>query len=193
MRNLICWAPSGGIERRYYCCCGRSGENVTLPSDGFVLSRVINSHTNWFDIEHVALLADVDLRFEIGHFEVIIAFLQHAPKGHVWIATVPDQVNGRHAKWISLHLERALISGKRSPCECVYLSNLFVGNGVTPGRGAAAMHHYVSTRPAVCAVVSIGIANVERQIVVRVGVHLPRRHGIEPLGGLAVAFPYLRT
>ena len=55
------------------------------------------------------------------------------------------------------------------------------------------MHHYVSAGSAVCAIVSIGIANVERQVVVRVGVHLPRPDGIESLGRLAVAFPGLRA
>jgi hypothetical protein len=55
------------------------------------------------------------------------------------------------------------------------------------------MHHYISASPAVCAVVSIGIANVERKVLVRVGIHLPRPHGVEPLGRLSVAFPGLRA
>ena len=55
------------------------------------------------------------------------------------------------------------------------------------------MHHYVSASSAVCAVVNIGIADVKRQVVMRVGVHLLRPHGVETLRGLAVAFPGLRA
>src|SRR5262249_49170132 len=114
-------------------------------------------------------------------------------KRHVWIAKVLDQVQRGHAEWIGLYLERSLIPVERFPCKCINLGDLFVGDGVAASRGAAAMHHDISAGSAVCAVVSIGIANVEREVVVRVGVHLPWPHGVEPFGSLAITFPDLRA
>src|SRR5215470_8275978 len=55
------------------------------------------------------------------------------------------------------------------------------------------MDHNVSASSAVYAVVGVGISNIEREVFVRVGVHLLRFHGVESLGCLAVAFPDLRA
>src|SRR5947207_13566703 len=96
------------------------------------------------------------------HLEVIVALLQHPPKRHVGIVEVLDQIQSGHAEWIGLYLERSLVPVERLPCECIDLGDLFVGDGVATGRGAAAMHHYVSASSVVCAVISIRIANVER-------------------------------
>ena len=45
---------------------------------------------------------------------------------------------------------------------------------------------------AVRLVIGVGIAKVERQVIFRIRVHLPRRNHIEPLRRLPVAFPLLR-
>src|SRR5579863_8122714 len=49
------------------------------------------------------------------------------------------------------------------------------------------MHYEIRAGATERAVVSIGIANVESQVVVGVGVHLCRRDGVKSLGSLPVA------
>jgi hypothetical protein len=55
------------------------------------------------------------------------------------------------------------------------------------------MHHDVSTSSAICAVVCIGIPNVESKVIMRVRIHLRRRHSVEPLWRLTIALPDLRA
>src|SRR6266542_6962734 len=101
LRNFVSRAPSDRIE--WECCgCGRSRGSFNLPTNRLVPSWVIRDPADWLGIEHVALLADVDLGFEMRHLEVVVALLQHPPKRHVWVAAVIDQILRGHAEWISL-------------------------------------------------------------------------------------------
>ena len=74
MRNYVSGAPSGRIERRanFY---GRSWESISPPWTRLVSSSIICKPADWFGIEYVALLADVNLGFEMRHLKVIVAFL----------------------------------------------------------------------------------------------------------------------
>src|SRR6266436_8731607 len=53
------------------------------------------------------------------------------------------------------------------------------------------MHHDIRAGSTVRAVISIGVTDVERHVIVGVGVHLRRRDGVKPLGSLPVALRYL--
>src|SRR5262249_21261807 len=158
MRNFISGAPPGRIEWRDGFC-GRRRESIALPWNRFVSRSVIGNPADWFGVEYVAFLADVDLGFEMRNLEVIVALLQHPPKRHVWIVEVLHQIQRGHAERISLYLERSLVAVKGFSCERIDLGDLFVGHRVAAGRGAAAMDHDVSAGSAVCAVVGIGIAD----------------------------------
>ena len=55
------------------------------------------------------------------------------------------------------------------------------------------MHHQVRACAAIGAVIGVGIADVECQVIVRPLVHLRWTHRIKPFGSLTVAFDKFRT
>jgi hypothetical protein len=123
---------------------------------------------------------------------VVDALFQHPPERHVRIVAMPGEVCRRHAERQGLHLECTLAAEKRLACQRVDLADLIVGHGVAAARRAVAMHHQVRAGAAPRFVIGVGKAHVERQVELRVRVHLRRGDGIETLGRLAVAFLDLR-
>jgi hypothetical protein len=59
-------------------------------------------------VEYVTLLADVDLRLEVGNLEMVAALLEHLPECDVRVAAMLGKILWRHPEWISLYLERFL-------------------------------------------------------------------------------------
>src|SRR5216684_3468968 len=131
-RDFVSRAPSSRIERR----CRRRGRSrgSISPPRARVSIRITHRPPDWFGIEHVALLANVDLGLKMRHLEMIITLLQHSPKGHVWIVAVLGEVQRRHAEWVSLQLEGSLVPVKRFPSECIDFGDLLIGHGVAPPR-----------------------------------------------------------
>ena len=99
----------------------------------------------------------------------------------------------RHAERIGLHLECALAAEECFASERVDFANLLVGHGVAAARGAIAVDHQLGAGAAPGAVIGVGVAHVEREIVLRLRIHLAGRNGIEAFRRLAVAFFHLGT
>src|SRR5215210_444664 len=52
--------------------------------------------TAGFCIEHIALLAHVDLRLMSADLEMVVSLLEHLPERHVWRIAVPRHVQRCH-------------------------------------------------------------------------------------------------
>ena len=144
-------------------------------------------------VEHVALLADVDLGLELGHLEMVVALLQHLPERDVRVVAMLGEILRRHLERIGLHLERFLAAEEGVAAERVDFRDLFVGHRVAAARRAVAVHHELRAGAAVGAVEGVRIAEIERQIILRVRIHLAGGDVVEALRRLAVAFLDLRT
>src|SRR5262249_11144182 len=115
-------------------------------------------------VEHVALLADVDLRLEVRDLEMVIALLDHFPECDVGRVTVARHVERRHTERIGLQLERLLAAEECLTRERVDLRDLLVGHGVAAGGGAAAMDHEERAGAAVRSIIRIREAGIDREI-----------------------------
>ena len=98
------------------------------------------------------------------------------------------EVSWRHPEWIGLHLERFLAAEERVAPERINFRDLFVGHRIAAARGAVAVHHELCAGAAVGAVKGVRIAEIERQIVLRVRIHLAGADAVEALRRLPVAF-----
>ena len=103
-------------------------------------------------VEHVALLADVDLGLEPRDLEMVVAPLEHLPERHVRVVAMLGEILRRHAERIGLHLEGALAAEERLAAERVDFRDLLVGHRVAAARRAVAVHHQVRAGAAVRAV-----------------------------------------
>ena len=83
---------------------------------------------------------------------------------------------------------REQIAGDR-----VNVGDLLVGHREAAGGGTDAVHHHIAAGAPIGPVVCVRVPDVERQIIVGVGVHLPRRNRVEAFRHLHVAFALLRT
>ena len=101
---------------------------------------------------------------------------------------MPGHVQRRHAERIGLHLKRALAAEERLAGKRVDFGNLFVRHGVTAARRAIAVDHQKGAGAPVRLIEIVGEADVDGEIVRRVGIHLPGRDGVETFRRLAVAF-----
>ena len=142
-------------------------------------------------VEHIATTAERNLRLALADLEMIVAFLDLPPELHVRIKPVLGQVLGGHAERHGLHLDRALAAGERFAGDGVDLRHLLVGHRETARRRAGAVNHDRAAGIALRLVERVGIADVERQIELRVRVHLPRRDRVEAFRNLPVAFALL--
>ena len=142
-------------------------------------------------VEHVFLLAEIDLRLLPRHLEMIPALLDHFPERHVRVVAMLRHVDRRHLERIGLQLERALAAEEGFPSQRIDFRDLFVGHGVAAARRAVAMHHQLRAGASQRLVEGVGVAGIERQIEGRLRVHLRRADGIEAFRRLAVAFPDL--
>jgi len=86
------------------------------------VSRAPLSGVEWgrrFGVEHVTLLADVDLGLAMRDLEMIVALLEHLPERHVRRIAVPGHVERRHPERKGLDLERFLAAEKGFPGESI--------------------------------------------------------------------------
>src|SRR5262249_29984114 len=116
-------------------------------------------------IENVALLADINLRFETCDLEMVMTLLDHSPKRHVRRVAVASHVERRHPNRIGLQLERPLAAEECLAGERVDFRDLLVGHGVAAGRRAAAVDHQKRAAAAVRAIVCIREAGIDREIL----------------------------
>ena len=169
----------GRVELEYRALAARV--ELERPRSIFRLGRV----------EHVALLADRDLRLLVGGFEMIVAFLDHLPEREVRIVAVLGHVQRGHAEWKGRELKVLLPAEERLARQRIDFLDLFVSHGVAAARRAVAMHHQLGARAVPGAVKGVRIAGVEGEVVIGIRIHLPGRDRIEALGRLAVAFLHL--
>ena len=123
---------------------------------------------------------------------MVRAVLQILPEVDIGIEPELGHVLGRHVERIGLQLDFPLAAGKRFARNRVDVGDLLVGHREAAGGGTDAMHHDIPAGAAVGAVVGVRVADVERQIIMGVGVHLPGRDRIEALRHLHIAFALLR-
>ena len=142
-------------------------------------------------IEHVFLLAEIDLRLLPRHLEMIVAFLDHFPERHVRVVAMFRHVHRRHPERIGLKLERLLAAEEGFAAERIDFRDLFVGHRVAAARRAIAMHHQLRAGVPERAVIGVGVAGIEREVIGRLRIHLRRRDVVEAFGRLAVAFAHL--
>ncbi len=124
---------------------------------------------------------------------MVVAFLQHAPERDVRVVAVLGHVGRRHPERIGLHLEGFLAAEERSAAEREDFGNLLVAHRVAAARRAIAMHHQMRAGAVMRTVERVRIAHVERQIVLRIRVHLAGGDIVETFRRLAVAFLDLRA
>lgn len=124
---------------------------------------------------------------------MVAPHLEHLPERHVRVVAMPRQVRGRQAERVGLDLERRAAAAEGVAGEAVDLADLVVGHGVAADRQAVAVDHQEAAAAAVRAVEGVGIAEVDRQMIVRVRVHLRGRDRVKTLRRLAVAFVEFRA
>ena len=143
--------------------------------------------------EHIAAVADRDPGLLLRHLELVRTLLQVLPEFHVGVEAMLGQIFRRHAEGQGLHLDGALAAAEGLAGHRVDLGDLLVGHGEAARRGTGAMDHDGAARIAVGAIIGVGIAHVERQVIGRVGIHLAGRDRIEALRHLPVALLDLGT
>ena len=92
-----------------------------------------------------------------------------------------------HAERIGLHLDLALAASEGVAHNGVNLADLRVGHREAAGRRADAMHHDGAALVSQCAVIGVGIADVECEVIGGVRLHLRGRDRIEALRHLTIA------
>jgi len=99
----------------------------------------------------------------------------------------------RHAKRQCLDLEAILPALERFARKGIDFEHLFVRHRIAAGGRAGAMHHEVRAGAAMGAIEPVRVAEIEREVVAGIGVHLVAVDGIEAFRRLAIAFGALRT
>ncbi|MNL30778.1 hypothetical protein D3C87_1525360 [compost metagenome] len=102
-------------------------------------------------------------------------------------------VLGGHAEGESLQLDALLSALEGVARHGENLDHLLVGHRVAAGRRTGAVDHQMRTLTAVGAVIGVGVAGVDRQIIFRVGIHLVREQRVEAFRRLTIAFLHLRA
>ncbi|MBI1868874.1 MAG: hypothetical protein HYS06_11390 [Methylocystis sp.] len=144
-------------------------------------------------VEHIMLAADGDAWLAPGDVKMVGAFLQLLPEGDIGIKPMFGEIFRRHLEGEGLHLNGALTAGERRAGDRVHFGDLLVGHRKTAGRRAGAVHHDGAAAASPSAIISVGIADVEREIIGRVRVHLVGTDGIKPLRHLSIALARLGT
>ena len=119
---------------------------------------------------------------------MVAAVLQHLPERQVRVVAMAGHVLGRHAERIEMHLEGALAADEGVTGEPVDLAGRIVRHRIATGRGTGAMHHQIGAIASERLVEGVGEADVEREVVARIRVHLARTDRIETLRRLPVTF-----
>src|SRR5690606_35383199 len=132
--------------------------------------------------------SDRHARLHARRFEMIVSLLELTPEADIAIVAAPGHVFRRHAERERLKLERSLTASEGVAGERINLLDLRVGHCVAAGGRALAVHHEVRAGAAVGAIVSVGVTDVERQMKLRVRVHLPWADRIKSFRRLPVAF-----
>ena len=137
-------------------------------------------------VEHIALLAHIDLGLVPGDLEMVIALFEHLPERHVRRVAVLRHVERRHLERIGLDLERLLAAEERFARQRINLGDLLVRHGVAARRRAVAVDHEKRAGAPVGAIVGVRKAGIDRQIVIGIRVHQAGSDRIEALRRLPV-------
>ncbi len=124
-------------------------------------------------------------------FEQIIALLEVAPVAGPGIARLAGQRLLGEPEGEGMHVDGRLPRQERRLNHGIDLVDLLVGNGIAADRGAAAMHHQRRAGPPQLAVIGVGKAQVERQVVTGIGIELAQPDPIKAFRRLPVAFAQL--
>ena len=138
-------------------------------------------------VDHVALAAYGERRRQPRGFEEVVAFLQVLPERVPIVLFLRRQIGLGHAERKGVHLELLLPAGERLAREDIDLLHHRVGHGVAARGGAIAMHHQIGPRAAERAVVGVGVAHVEGEVVFALRIHQVLVDQIEPFRRLPVA------
>ena len=106
---------------------------------------------------------------------------------------VGGEVGVCHAEGEGVHAHIGLAALERRADEGVDFFDLSVAHGIAADGDAFAVYHQHAAAVAVRAVVGIGVAEVEGEVVLAVGVHRFAADGVEAFGRLFVAFAGFRT
>src|SRR6056297_126470 len=122
---------------------------------------------------------------------MVMGRLQAAPELYPARRGVRRQVFFGHPKRVDLNADGGLIVPERSLGQQVDLFHVVVGHGEASIRGAAAVNHDVAAGSAQGAIKLVRVAQVERQVEVRVRMQPVGHDRVETLGRLEVAFETL--
>ena len=119
--------------------------------------------------------------------EIVVAFLERLPESVPLVTLEALELLVRHAERKGVDLDGGLPAVERVAREPVDLLGERVRHGIAAGRLALAVHHDGAAGAIERPVVGVGIAEVEGEIILRIGLHLVAGDRVEALGRLLVA------
>src|SRR6185437_7182588 len=135
---------------------------------------------------------NIDLRLEVRHREMVVAFLDHFPEGQIRTVAMARQVGRRHAERIGLDLKLFLPAQERFAPQRIDLADLLVGHGVAAARRTVAMDHQERAMPVIGAVVGVREAGIDGEVIAGIGIHQTGGDRVKAFRRLTIAFLDLR-
>ena len=136
---------------------------------------------------------DVNFRRLVVALEVVVAGFEHAPEVIPAVLAVGGEVGVCHAEGEGVHAHVGLAALERRADEGVDFFDLPVAHGIAADGDAFAVYHQHAAAVAVRAIVGVGVAEVEGEVVLAVGVHRFAADSVEAFGRLFVAFAGFRA
>jgi hypothetical protein len=100
---------------------------------------------------------------------------------------------GRHAKRKDMHVDRLLAAGKGGLDDEIDFLNSLVCHRIAADRDACPMNHQEAACPSLRAVIGVGKAEVEGQVITASRVQLRSRYAVETFRALAISFAQFGT
>lgn len=176
----------GSWAERWWILCYGEGEDWRSWSSSALRGK------RWLEmrglLEGVAFVLDGGVGGDGGFFEEVVALLEVLPEGVPFALFGLGHAVGGHAKGEGVDAEVVLAVVVGSVAEGVDFLDFGIGHGEATDRDLVAMDHECGAGALVGAVEPVGVAEVEGEVKIRIGVHAGARHEVESLGGLAVAF-----
>lgn len=176
----------GPRAERWWSLCYGEGEDWRSWSSSALRGK------RWLEmrglLEGVAFVLDGGVGGDGGFFEEVVALLEVLPEGVPFALFGLGHAVGGHAKGEGVDAEVVLAVVVGSVAEGVDFLHFGIGHGEATDGDLVAMDHECGAGALVGAVEPVGVAEVEGEVKIRIGVHAGARHEVESLGGLAVAF-----
>lgn len=138
--------------------------------------------------EVVLLVFDGDVGGGFFVFEPLVAGLEVLPEGEVRVGGVAGEVFGGQAKGEEVDAEEFLAALVGGMAEGVDFFDFLVGHGEAADGDIGSVDHDEAAGALVGLVVGVGVADVEGEVEVALGIHLGGGNEVESFGDLAVAF-----